>query len=346
MKALVLKEYKELEIQEIEKPSCDDSEVLIKIEACGICGSDVHGLDGSTGRRQPPMVMGHEASGTIVEVGSKVNGFKLGERVTFDSTIYCGECKYCSTGSINLCENRRVIGVSCDEYKSQGAFAEYLALPPRVLYKFGENLDFEKACMVEPLSIAFHAAKITDIELGDTVLVLGAGIIGQMVVQTLRLVGAGKVIVADLDDDRLAKACKHGADIGINSGKQNVVEEIEKITEGNMVDVVIEAVGVDATINTGIDCLKKAGAMTIIGNISPTVNLPLQKVVTRELKIQGSCASAGDYPACLTFLERGDIDVSDAISAVDTLENGNSWFNRLYDKEAGLNKVILKPNLG
>ena len=343
MKALVLTEYNNFEIQDIEKPTCPENEVLIKIEACGICGSDVHGMDGSTGRRQPPMVMGHEASGTIVEVGNQVSGFATGERVTFDSTVYCGECEYCQAGDINLCSNRRVIGVSCDEYKSAGAFAEYITLPPRVLYKFGQSLDFAKACMVEPLSIAFHAVNITDIKLGDTILVIGAGIIGQMVVQTVRLAGAAKLIVVDLDEGRIAKSLKHGADYGINSGSADVIKEVEKITGGKMADVIIEAVGTDATINMGIDCLKKGGAMTIIGNISPTINLPLQKVVTRELKIQGSCASSGEYPACLEFLERGDINVSDAISAVEPMSKGQEWFDRLYSRESGLNKVILKP---
>jgi L-iditol 2-dehydrogenase len=344
MKALVMTEYKKFAIQQIEKPVCGDDEVLVKIEACGICGSDVHGMDGSTGRRQPPMIMGHEASGVISEVGKNVSGFASGERVTFDSTIYCANCKYCHSGDINLCENRRVVGVSCDEYKSQGAFAEYLALPPRILYKFGKNLDFEKACMVEPLSIAFHAVNITDIKLGDTVVVVGTGVIGQMVVQAVRLAGAGKLIAVDLDDDRLAKSVKHGADKGLNSSKCNVIEEVKTFTNGRMADVVIEAVGADATINMGIDCLKKGGAMTIIGNISPTISLPLQKLVTRELKIQGSCASAGEYPACLEFLERGVIDVSDAISVVAPMEDGQKMFERLYSREAGLNKIILKPN--
>ena len=343
MKALVLTEYNKFEVQQIEKPDFSADEVLVKIEACGICGSDVHGMDGSTGRRQPPMVMGHEAAGVIEAVGANVEGFAVGERVTFDSTIYCGECHFCQAGDINLCNNRRVVGVSCDEYKSQGAFAEYLVLPPRILYKFGKDLDFAKACMVEPLSIAFHAVNITDIPLGASVVVIGTGIIGQMVLQTVRRAGCGLLVAVDLDDDRLAKATKHGADYGLNSGNVDIVEEVKKLTNGKMADIVFEAVGAEITVRTGISCLRKGGAMTIIGNIAPNINFPLQEVVTRELKIQGSCASSGEYPACLEFLERGLIDVSDAISAVESMELGQEWFDRLYNKEAGLNKVILKP---
>ena len=343
MKALVLKEYKKFEVEEIKAPVNNEDEVLVKIEACGICGSDVHGMDGSTGRRQPPMVMGHEAAGIIEAVGSNVKGFSVGDRVTFDSTIYCGKCSYCLQGEINLCEDRRVIGVSCDEYKSQGAFAEYLALPPRILYKFGEDLDFAKACMVEPLSIAFHAVNITDIPLGASVVVIGAGMIGQMVIQTLRIAGAGKVYVIDIDDNRLETAQKHGADVVINPTKEDPVAVITKETEGNMVDIAIEAVGTEVTVKTGISCLKKGGVITIIGNISPEINFPLQQIVTREIKIQGSCASSGEYPACLEFLERGMIDVSEMISFIKPMSDGQEMFDRLYNKEAGLNKIILKP---
>jgi L-iditol 2-dehydrogenase len=343
VKALVLTEYKKFEIQDVAKPDYGANEVLVKIEACGICGSDVHGMDGSTGRRQPPMVMGHEASGTIDAMGSNVEGFEIGDRVTFDSTISCGECHYCQSGDINLCNKRRVVGVSCDEYKSAGAFAEYLVLPARILYKFGKNLGFAEACMVEPLSIAFHAVNITDIPLGASVVVIGTGVIGQMVLQTVRRSGCGLLVAVDLEDYRLAKAAKLGADYGLNSANVDVVEEVKKLTGGKMADIVFEAVGAEVTVRTGISCLRKGGAMTIIGNIVPDINFPLQEIVTRELKIQGSCGSSGEYPACLEFLERGLIDVSDSISAIEPMEVGQQMFDRLYNKEAGLNKIILQP---
>ena len=170
-----------------------------------------------------------------------------------------------------------------------------------------------------------------------------AGIIGQMVLQTIRRAGCGLLIVADLDEDRLAKAAKHGADHVLNSGNVDVVEEVKKLTDGKMVDIVFEAVGAEVTVRAGIACLRKGGAMTIIGNLAPNISFPLQEVVTRELKIQGSCASSGEYPACLEFLERGLIDVSDAISSIEPLERGQEMFDRLYSKEPGLNKIILQP---
>ena len=144
MKALVLKQYGHLEYEDVPEPHVGPNDVLIEVRACGICGSDVHGLDGSTGRRIPPVIMGHEAAGVIAEVGSGVSGWRRGDRVTFDSTIYCGECHFCRRGMINLCDNRRVLGVSCDEYRQNGAFAEYVAVPQHILYRLPEGLTFER----------------------------------------------------------------------------------------------------------------------------------------------------------------------------------------------------------
>src|SRR5437879_3663438 len=154
MKALVLKEYKKFSFEEVPAPEAQPDEVLVAVKACGICGSDVHGMDGSTGRRVPPIIMGHEAAGTIAEVGPGVIGWSSGDRITFDSTIYCGECEYCRQGQVNLCEHRRVLGVSCQEYRQHGAFAEFVAVPQRVLYRIPEGLPWEHAALVEPFAVA------------------------------------------------------------------------------------------------------------------------------------------------------------------------------------------------
>src|SRR5436305_2439710 len=144
MKALVLKDYKKFSYEDVPAPQAGPKEVLVAIKACGICGSDVYGMDGSSGRRRPPIIMGHEASGIIESVGSGVSSWKTGDIVTFDSTIYCGECFFCRSGQINLCDNRRVLGVSCEDYRQNGAFAEFVVLPERILYRVPKNLEFER----------------------------------------------------------------------------------------------------------------------------------------------------------------------------------------------------------
>src|SRR5437762_2663356 len=183
MKALVLKEYKKFSYEEVPTPHPGPDEVLIAVKACGICGSDVHGMDGSTGRRRPPIIMGHEAAGTIAEIGSAVKGWMVGDRVTLDSTIYCGQCEFCRRGEINLCDERRVLGVSCEDYRQHGAFAEYVAVPERILYRLPEGLPFEQAALVEPFTIALHAIRRLAPGLNDTVVVVGAGMIGLALVQ-------------------------------------------------------------------------------------------------------------------------------------------------------------------
>src|SRR5579862_5796405 len=157
MKALVLEDYKRLVFKDVPTPAPADGEVLVAVQACGICGSDVHGMDGSTGRRRPPIIMGHEAAGIIAGLGKNVRGWREGDRVTFDSTVYCGECEFCRRGEINLCQNRRVLGVSCENYRQDGAFAGFVRGPQRILYRVPENLKVEEAALVEPCAIGHHA---------------------------------------------------------------------------------------------------------------------------------------------------------------------------------------------
>lgn len=343
MKALVLEAYNKLVYKEMPSPEIGKNEVLIEVKACGICGSDVHGMDGSSGRRHPPLIMGHEAAGVIVKIGDKVQGFSKGERVTFDSTIYCGECYYCRQGLINLCDNRRVLGVAPKEYRQHGAFAEYVAVPAHILYRLPEGLSFEQAAMVEPVSIAFHAVALTSITLNDTAVVVGAGMVGIFVIQALRAAGCGKIIAIDLEKNKLDLALKLGADYVLQAGQVDVAEEVRKLTDGRGANIALEVVGNTAAINTAISSLRKGGALTIVGNIAATVEFPLQEVVTRQISINGSCSSCGEYPACLDMIARGSINVDALISSIAPLSEGAQWFERLYNQEQGLMKVILTP---
>lgn len=343
MKALVLEEYNKFVYKEMDVPEITEREVLIQVKACGICGSDVHGMDGSSGRRNPPLIMGHEASGVIVKKGTLVRDFSEGDRVTFDSTVYCGECFYCRKGLINLCDNRRVLGVAPKEYRQHGAFAEYVAVPEHILYRLPDGLSFEQAAMVEPVSIAFHAVGLTPISLNDSVVVIGAGMVGIFVIQALRAAGCGKIIAVDLEKNKLDLALKLGADYVLQAGQVDVAEEVFKLTGNRGATLAVEVVGNTAAVNTAISSLRKGGALTIVGNLAPTVEFPLQEVVTRQISVRGSCSSCGEYPACLDMIARGTIDVDALISAVAPLADGAQWFDRLYGQEQGLMKVILTP---
>ena len=344
MKALVLEQYKQFQLaSDYPEPEIGPHEVLIRVRSCGICGSDVHGFDGSSGRRVPPIIMGHEASGEIARVGSAVSKLAEGDRVTFDSMISCGQCFYCRKGTPNLCDSRQVLGVSCDEYRRHGAFAEYVSVPEHIVYKMPDGLSFDHAAMVEPVSVAVHAVNITPLSLGDTALVVGAGMIGLLTLQALRAAGAGKIVIADLADDRLELAKTLGADIALNPKNDDVASALRDLTDGRGADVAMEAVGATPTVKACIDSVRKGGAVTLIGNIAKTVEFGLQPVVTREISVFGSCASANDYPACLELLARGAIQVDPMISAKGSLDEGPSFFDRLYSHEPNLTKVILNP---
>jgi threonine dehydrogenase-like Zn-dependent dehydrogenase len=343
MKALVLKAYKQFTCEDVPTPKASPAEVLVEVKACGICGSDVHGRDGSTGRRRPPIIMGHEAAGVISSIGSDVTGWVAGDRVTFDSTIYCGHCEFCRRGLINLCDNRRVLGVSCEDYRQNGAFAEFVAVPQHILYRLPDGLAFEHAALVEPLAIALHAVRRAPPTLNDTVVVVGVGMIGLALVQALSQAGCGRLVAVDIADEKLDLAAKCGATTTINSATEDAHATILRLTRGLGADLSFEAVGVSATVDLTLRCLRKGGAATLVGNVTPKIEFPLQTAVTRELTIYGSCASRGEYPACLDMLVRGALRAAPLISATAPLAEGAAWFDRLYRKEAGLLKVVLLP---
>src|SRR5215468_3366965 len=198
MKALVLKAYGQLEVQDIPVPDVGPRDALVRVMACGICGSDVHGMDGSTGRRIPPIVMGHEAAGIVERVGADVTGFAPGDRVTFDSTIYNPESYFSRRGLVNLCDDRRVLGVSCDDYRRDGAFAELVSVPAHIAYRLPAAMTFEQAALVEPVSIAVHARNLTPVTEGDTAVVFGTGLIGLMTVQVIRHAGLRRIVAVDV----------------------------------------------------------------------------------------------------------------------------------------------------
>jgi L-iditol 2-dehydrogenase len=347
MKALLLSQYCQLDLVDFPTPEPADDEVLLKVEACGICGSDVHGFDGSSGRRIPPIIMGHEAAGVVTKVGYGVTQWKIGDRATFDSTLYCGSCEYCKRGEVNLCNARQVFGVSCGDYRRHGAFAEYLTVPTRVLYRLPDELPFTEAAMIEAVSVALHAVAVSGFQKGQTALVLGAGMIGTLIVQALRVAQSSHIFVADPDESRVEAAKRLGAHTAIaleksGAGSNPAGAVLERYPEG--VDHVFEAVGFGSTVKAAIASVRKGGTVTLVGNIEAQVELPLQAVVTRQIRLQGSAASAGEYPRAIELLASRQIDVSPLISEIVPLERAAKAFDRLYRKEPNLIKIVVTPN--
>ena len=343
MKALVLEHYNELVYKEVDDPRISGNEVLVKVKACGICGSDVHGLDGSTGRRQPPIIMGHEASGEIVSVGSSVKNWKTTDRVTFDSTVYNLNDWFTLEGQYNLSDNREVMGVSADDFKRHGAFAEYVAVPEHILYKIPDKVSFEEAAMVEPVAVALHAVRKANPQLAESCVVVGAGMIGIFLIKLLSHSGLSNLIAIDLNKKKREQAAIAGANFTFDPNDNNLLQEILNKTKNRGADFSIEAVGITNTVDIALQVLRKGGRTVLVGNISKSIDFPLQKVVTRELTVLSSCAIRGEYEAVLNLIEQGTVSVRDQISEIAPLSEGAKWFDRLRQKNNGLNKVILVP---
>jgi L-iditol 2-dehydrogenase len=343
MKALNLRAINELAIEEWPTPNLEPNEVLVRVAACGICGSDVHGVDGSTGRRVPPIIMGNEAAGQIVACGAAVTGWQTGDRVTFGCVIHCAACFYCRRGELELCENRRWLGVSIPGFRKHGAFAEYVAVPQQILFRIPQELTYERAAMMEPLTIAAHALARTQLALYDTVVVVGTGMIGLLVVQLVKLSGASRIVAVDIDDRRLELASHFGATDLLRSHRDDVPAAVRALTGGRGADVTFEVVGTGATVALAIACTRKGGSLTLIGNLAPTIEVPLQEIVLGELTLRGTTNASTEWDACLQMLSCGAVNVDALVSAVAPLAEGVEWFDRLRRAEPGLMKVILRP---
>ncbi|MFA5028636.1 MAG: alcohol dehydrogenase catalytic domain-containing protein [Candidatus Methylomirabilota bacterium] len=343
MKALVHVAPFKFELRDVPIPEPADQEVLIRVKSVGICGSDVHGYTGTTGRRIPPIIMGHEASGVVDRVGRAVSGLLPGERVTFDSPVYCNQCPACRLGQVNLCQSRKIIGVSTPTFRAEGAMAEYVVVPSWIIHKLPEGVSFEEAAMIEPAGVGMHAARITPIDVNDVVIVVGAGQIGLLAMQGARIKGAGTLVVMDVKEDRLAFAKEMGAQVTINTSAGDPAEALRKAIGRPDADVVIEAVGLEATVAMSLRLTKLGGNLTLIGNVTPKIQVNLQEIISREVTIRGSAAIAGEYPACLNYIAQGRLQVKPLISRICPLAEGQASFDALHHGEPGLMKILLQP---
>jgi len=343
MKALLYTEPYTLQYTDVPDPQMGDDEVLIRVKACGICGSDVQGYTGKTGRRLPPLIMGHEAAGVVEQTGASVTGLAPGDRVCFDSTVYCNQCDACKQGLLNRCVKRQVLGVSIPEFKRHGALAEFVAVPHWIVSKLPEGMSFVQAALLEPASIGAHAANRPAITKNDTVLVIGAGTIGLFALQSAKLRGARKTIACDINDFRLDLAKQVGADVCIDPHKTALTNAILDQTDGLGADVTFEAVGFSETFHQAISATKTGGTLVAVGNLTKEMTFNLQELVSRELTFTGSYASAGEFKTCIDLIASGKINVEPLVSEVLPLAEGPSAFERLLKAEENLLKIVLQP---
>ena len=343
MKALLYTAPHTFEFTDVADPVPGEDEVLVRVRACGICGSDVHGATGRTGRRLPPLIMGHEAAGVVEATGDAVVGLKAGDRVAFDSTVYCNACEACRQGLFNRCARRQVLGVSTPAFKRHGAMAELVVVPHWVVAPLPGGMSFRQAALLEPASIGLHAANRARVEAGETAVVVGAGTIGLFAVQAARLRGASRVIVSDRSDFRLDVARRLRADVAVNPDRENLREVVLRETGGRGADVAFEAVGFASTVREAVSTVRMGGRVVLIGNLERQVELDLQDLVAREVTLVGSYASAGEFRECIGAIADGRIDTAPLVSDVAPLRDGARAFARLLGGGEDLLKIVLEP---
>ena len=341
MKALVYRGPGEMPLEDRPDPVPGPGQVVVAIRASGICGSDVHGFTGATGRRRVGVVMGHEAAGEVVELGPGVSSARIGDRVVLRSILPCGRCDRCRHGQTNICEDRQGLGMHLD-----GAYAERVLVPEGMLLPLPETLSYEDGALVEPLAVAMHAVNITPFELMDFVVIVGAGAIGLLTLLAARQRGAGSIIVTDRDPHRLGVARMLGADQAIDVGAGDPIDAIAAATNGRGADAVFEAVGIAATVAQSVAAARPGGQVTWIGNSAQEVALPMQQLVTRELTIRGAYGFVDEFEQAADALASGWIDARRLIECVAPLEDGPDLFRQLAAGSLSAVKVVLAPNAG
>ena len=338
MKALVYYGPENLKVADIADPRPAAGEALLRVKSVGICGSDVHGYLGLTGRRTPPMVMGHEFAAEVAELGAGATGFKVGDRVTAYPVVFCDDCAQCRSGNRHLCLNKRAFGVlDCN-----GAMAEYISVPTKILFRLADPVSYDIGSLMEPLAVACRAVNHAGDLTGKTVMVIGAGTIGLLIAALVKTRNPAKIVVSDLADSRLEVARKLGADRTINGATENLAETIRAETGGG-VDVTLEAVGATPTVQQSTACLKLGGTAVWVGNSAKFVNTNMQEVVTRELKVTGSFLySIDEFATVVDLLNTGKLDLEHLISMrVPMFEKGPELFAKLAKDPGPLIKVIL-----
>jgi len=331
MQAAVLYKPLDMRIEYVEAPKIGPKDVLVRIKRVGICGSDVHFyLHGKIASFviETPIILGHECSGEITEIGSEVENVRIGQRVVIEPGFTCGVCEYCRSGRYNLCRSVKFYGAPpCD-----GAFAEYVSAPIQNVYPMPDNMSYEEGAMIEPLAVGMMAAKRGEVSVQDNVAIFGAGPIGLLAFQAVKSRGVIDTFVIDIIDHRLDYALKLGASSVINASKEDVTEKISKLTYGKGVDVIIEASGSAKAIQQALSIVKPGGRIVLVGHPLVEVPLLIDRIIEKEISILGSFRYANVFPTAIKCLSSGIIDVKSLITHVFPFEKILEGFETLIKK--------------
>lgn len=342
MKTAVMTDILQVEIQQRPIPKPADNEVLVKIENVGICGSDLHYFEsGRIGNFivKPPFVLGHEAGGTVVEVGKNVKNLVVGDRVALEPGKTCGECEFCKAGKYNLCSD--VIFFATPPV--DGVFQEYVAHEAGLCFKIPENMSTLEGALIEPLAVGLHAAMQGDAHIGQTAVVTGAGCIGLVTVLALKAMGVSKVYVIDVMEKRLQKALEIGADGIINGKEVDAVKRIMELTAGKGCDLGIETAGTQITSTQLIHMAKKGSTIVLVGySASGEVTLPIGMALDKELTFKTVFRYRNIYPMAIEAVSSGKIDIKKIVSDKYPLDDIQNALNSCLKNKADIVKGIIE----
>ncbi|MHA8061625.1 zinc-binding alcohol dehydrogenase family protein [Aquirufa beregesia] len=335
MKALFLTEVGKTEIRDIEKPIPATGEVLLRIGMVGFCGGDLNGFKGLFELQEYPNVLGHEVGATIEEIGEGVpSDWQIGQRVTIYPYLNCGKCVSCRKGRRNACQDNKTMGV-----RRPGAMTRYMTMPWQDVY-LSNSLSLKELALVEPLTVGFHAAARGRVSDSDTVAVIGCGIVGMGAIASAVHRGA-QVIAVDLDDSKLSIARKIGVQHTINTSQEDLHEALQRITQGDGPDVIIEAVGSHITYRAAVEEVAYTGRVVCIGYAKKPVEFNTGVFVRKEIEILGSRNCTDEFPEVIAYLESGDFPVEEVISRVVPIEEAGQALADWAQNAQGIVKIMV-----
>ena len=344
MKAAVMHQIRQIQIEEVPVPEIGSDEVLIQVMAVGICGSDLHYYShGKIGKYivDKPFILGHECSGDIAAIGSNVRDLKVGDRVAVEPGVTCGRCDACKQGRYNLCPDVEFLATP----PFDGAFVQYFKVRQDFVFKIPDALSYEEAALIEPFSVGIHAAARTKLEPGSTVAIMGMGPVGLMAVAAAKAYGAAVIIVTDLESLRLEAAREMGATHMINIREKDPLEAISEITEGKGVDVAWETAGNPKALQSALRSLRRGGKLAIVGlPAQDEIPLNVPFIADNEVDIYGIFRYANTYPKGVHFLSSGIVDANKLVTDKYPLEQTQEAMERALNFKNECLKVVVYPN--
>lgn len=341
MKALVYYGAGDIRYEDVETPQPKADEVLVKVKAVSICGSDLAGYRGINPMRVGPLIMGHEFAGEVAVLGKNVTNAKVGDKVGVITNLFCGRCAACKAGLTNICENRLIIGTTMKAGSYNGAMADYVVAPAAKLFPLSGEHSFSEYSLLEPLSTSLRGAKLAGDLTGKTVTVLGCGPIGLLAIMCIKLFGAKNIVAVDVLDKRLEMAKQCGATDVLNA-KEDLYAFTRKLTDDAGVDVVFDAVGSAATVNLGVDIVRLGGRIIWVGLVQPQQEFEYKHAVTKEIEFKGIYLYTTEMLEGLQLLESGKLNLGQIITSEYPMKEGARIFKELTSADAKDIKVILK----